>query len=38
VTHDASAAAMAQRQLKLELGKLIERDGAPAAAVVFRAS
>jgi putative ABC transport system ATP-binding protein len=38
VTHDANAAAMAQRQLKLEHGKLTERDGAPAAAVVFRAS
>jgi putative ABC transport system ATP-binding protein len=38
VTHDASAAALAQRQLKLEHGKLVERDGAAAPAVVFRAS
>lgn len=37
VTHDAGAAAMAQRQLKLEHGKLVERNGATPA-VVFRAS
>ncbi len=30
VTHDASAAAMASRQLKLEHGKLVEREGALA--------
>jgi putative ABC transport system ATP-binding protein len=38
VTHDANAAAMAGRQLKLESGKLIEREGSRKAAVMFRAS
>jgi putative ABC transport system ATP-binding protein len=38
VTHDANAAAMAGRQLKLENGKLIEREGSRKAAVMFRAS
>ena len=38
VTHDANAAAMAARQLKLEHGKLIEREGSRKPTVVFRAS
>jgi putative ABC transport system ATP-binding protein len=37
VTHDANAAAMAGRQLKLENGKLVEREGARKA-MMFRAS
>jgi putative ABC transport system ATP-binding protein len=38
VTHVAGAAAMAQRQLTLEHGKLVERNGGQKPAVVFRAS
>ena len=38
VTHDAEAAAMAARRLKLEQGKLIEREGSRRPTVAFRAS
>jgi putative ABC transport system ATP-binding protein len=38
VTHDANAAAMAARQLKLEHGKLIERETSRKPTVAFRAS
>jgi putative ABC transport system ATP-binding protein len=38
VTHDAGAAALAQRQLMLEHGKFVERAGGQKSAVVFRAS
>ena len=38
VTHDAGAAALAQRQLMLEHGKFVERSGGQKSAVVFRAS
>jgi putative ABC transport system ATP-binding protein len=38
VTHDAEAAGMASRRLRLEHGKLIEREGSRRPTVAFRAS